>query len=149
MTNENEVYYVGEKKVRGIREVAQVTPLGSGIVEVEFIDKTVELMPKIRYEAIVSHKSLDPSACNERFTKKVASNIYGMLLEYGVKLSEVDHIIQQTIGLVNGASVKATNTLWGVEYEDQRTLSMINDVLIKHGNGITATGSGSDQPDQK
>lgn len=141
---QDQKYYIGDKKVRGVRDIEEKTPAGRPLVEVEYNDKSTEVMPRMRYEAIISHRSADDSTTNDNFTKAVASNLYGLLHEYGIKVKEVEFIVQHLVGLVNSGSDRATDVLWNEIAYGDRTLLMINNVLLKNNNknGTPPTGSG-------
>lgn len=148
--SKNESKYIGEKEVTGFTELeGQRTPAGATIVRVDYKDSTSETMPYPRYEALIHTEKLDASKTRDRVVARVAGTIYGVLHEYGMYLNEIDPVINQLVTLVNGAVEKANNYKWGVEFADQRSLLMVNDVLIKaNTNGTSSTGGGSNKQDQ-
>jgi len=139
------INYIGEKEVKGFSETGDRTPGGSTMVKVEYVDGSSDVMSHTRYLTVVGEEKLDATQLRDKLAKRVASMIYGVLHEYDVKLGEVDFVLDNVATLVNGAIERATNHKFGVEYADQRTLIMINNILLEANNdGASPTGSGSD-----
>lgn len=143
--------YIGARKVIGISVINdKATPLKNEIIKVTYEDGTSEEMPKKRYDVVGIDTISDATSAGELIRKEVGSYIYAVMHEYGIKYGEIDAILDQVTLLVNNATDKATNILFGVEHPSERTLLCINDILIKkyeseeNTNGSSSNGSGSD-----
>ncbi len=143
--------YIGARKVIGISVVdGKSTPLKNEIIKVTYEDGTSEEMSKKRYDIIATDTVSDATSAGDLIRKEVGSYIYAVMHEYGIKYGEIDAILDQVTLLVNNATEKATNILYGVEHPSERTLLCINDILIKkheseeNTNGSPSDGSGSD-----
>lgn len=146
MENKEKVY-IAEKKVKSVEETDRRTPLGATVVKVTYADGGVEFMPHKRFDIIRTFRESDASAVYEKVASEVGSIIFGLLHEYGAKLSEIDRILQSTIQLVNSGTEKANNILWNIDFADQRNLLMVNDVLLR--NAPKSTTTGGDEPASK
>lgn len=142
--------YIGEKEVVKFIETSERTPAGATIIEVFYVDGTKEIIPYPRYENIISPVPLDASKTQEKIVSRVASTVYGVLHEYGMRLDEIDPVMNQIATMVNSAIEKANNYKWGVEYASDRNLLMVNNVLLKiNTNGTTPTGGGPNSKNKK
>lgn len=144
--------YVGDKAVTSVIDTEKKTPLGGKMLKVCYENGTYEYMPEKRFLIIKTDKPSDASTVRGMLlahsTREIGSVVYGMLHEFGVKLSEVEPILNQAVVLANAASEKATNLLWMVDFADERTLNQINDILLehvanKHNNAGSPVGEGA------
>lgn len=140
-----ETNFIGEKKVSVVVDTGRVTPMGAKMLKVCYENDTYEYMPEKRFEITKSAEARDESfvrgALLAYACKEIGSVVYGMLHEYGAKLSEVEPITNQVIALVNNATEKANNFLWAIDYADQRTLNSINDILVENVTKINNAGA--------
>ena len=139
MLNKKTKLYIADREIVGYRTIEKSTPLGSEMVELQYKNipgvttNDLEIMPKKRYDTIVTNEISDASTVYNKIVKEVGDTVYGLLHEYGVKLIEIDGILNDGVAnQVNAAQIKASNILFGVDYEDQRTVNIINDVLIEN-----------------
>lgn len=143
-----EQQYIEDKKVLAVIEMESKTPAGNDMVEVCFEDNTKEIMPKMRFELIKSDKILDPTDFSNIVKARVASICFGSFHEYGVKMGEVNGILDAVTSLVNEGFAKAQNIVWGVDYPGIKLID-INKVLLnnhakQNNNGTPSEGSGVD-----
>lgn len=143
-----EQQYIAEKKVLGVEKVEEQTPAKNEMVKVLFEDSSVEIMPKMRFDIIVTNKISDASTVQKTLKEKVSATLYGALHEYGVKYGEADEIINYAADLVNVGYEAARDIIWGFEHRFL-PLNEINKVLVKNNakqsnNGVGSEGGGAD-----
>lgn len=141
--------YIADKKVLAISVLEDIkTPAKNEMVKVMFEDGTEEIMPKRRYEMIVTPTISDASSVQTKIQNHVGSYLFGTLHEFGIKMGEVENILNATSDFVNGGYVKARNIKWGYEHEFLPLIE-VNNVLLENNakqdnNGTTSDGSGTD-----
>lgn len=142
--------YIGAQKVMGIVALEnKKTPGGNEMVEVKFEDGTTEIMPKMRFDIISTDDNSDASGVQTAVQTKVGSTIFGMLHEFGIKMGEVEEVLNAVSNLVNAGYEKARDIKWNVPH---RFLPLIdvNDVLVDYArkentNGAAPAGGGADK----
>ena len=122
--------FIGREKVLTVADNEQVTPAGSEMVTVTFESGVVEVMPKKRFELIVSDESVDETAKHEILKKKVSEILYSVMIEYGLKMGEINSVTDGMTDLVNNGLRKASNILFGSEYLNL-SLIRVNKVLLE------------------
>jgi len=125
--------YIGNEKIFTVHEVEEKTPSGESMVKVSFENGKSEIMPKKRLELINSLEVSDATKVQETINKTVSSMLFAVLHEYGIKMGEVNGVIDSTVKLVNSGLSKASDILWGFEYPDL-PLNKVNEILLKNGN---------------
>lgn len=125
--------YIGEKKVILVPSLFEgtKTPAGHDMVEVNYEDGTREIMPKARFEIIVTDVKSTPSDVQNTLKTKVGGVLYGVLMEYGILMGEADSIINESADLVNAGYEKARDIKWGIAHR-LLPLNEINNVLVTH-----------------
>ncbi len=141
--------YIADKKVLGVNVLEGVlTPAKNEMVKVLFEDGSDEVMPKMRFEMIVTDKISDASSVQTKIQNHVGSYLFTTLHEFGIKMGEVEGILNSTSDFVNGGYTKARNIKWGFEHE-LLPLIEVNNVLLenyaKDNNGTPSDGSGADK----
>lgn len=122
--------YIGEDKVKSKKELeGQATPSGENLLEVTFDSGKKEIMSKRRFDALVGFKKSDASKARQKLVKKISGEIYALMVEYGLRLEEVNAVQDAVVALANDGLGKASDILWGVAAHD-RDLLMINKILI-------------------
>lgn len=122
--------FIADKKIMVVIEVQdEKTPMGEMLVEVSFEDGSKEVMPKKRLEMIASEAISNDSLVREVLRKQVGSVLFGVMHEYGIKLDEVDPCIDTVIELVNNASAKSYELLFGFS-KTKIPLNAINKILM-------------------
>lgn len=146
-----EEVYIGDKKVVSTFPTDKTTPGGDKIIGVKFENNSEEEMSERRFSIVRTYKPSDASSVREVFCKHVASQIYGILHEYDVRISEIDYTMAQLDSLLGGASTMVENILWGVEDQESRTLNMMNQILLENGKTVDNNGTSpkGDKPDSK
>jgi hypothetical protein len=124
--------YIADKKILLVKEIeGETTPMGESLVEVSFEDGSKEEMPKKRFEMIVTEEISSDSLVREVLRKQVGSILFGVMHEYGIKIDEVDPCIDTVVELVNNASAKAYEILFGYE-KTKIPLIAMNKILVKN-----------------
>lgn len=131
--------YVGDKKVRsyGVSD-AGTTPAGGRFIHIEYDDDTTELLTEANFDAVKGYQKSDATKRREKLVKNAGAKLYALLMEYGPKLGEVDHILNETVRLANDATEEAINTLWGVKYTHERSILDVNRILADKYNATKA-----------
>jgi hypothetical protein len=123
------------------------SPLGEPVVRVHLKGGDVKEMTTMRFQATKSEKQSDASAARAQLLKAVSEKFYAIAIEYGLRVSELDALINDFIKLTNDSQAKANCILWGIETEFERDLLQVNDVLMdKYGPQSTEETKGSDEP---
>lgn len=145
--------FIGDNEVIGIVEIDRKTPSGAAMISVMYEGGIAEEMPQRRFDLLKTEKKTDASAVIKIIRKHLASLFYGTMMEFGTKHGEINGIMEDFASLVDCATEKATNILYGVEYPDQRNMLDINDIILKFNenntNGAASAGSGADTADTK
>jgi hypothetical protein len=148
--------YIGNQKVLAVVEIAKEemkTPAGQEFVSVSFEDGTKEVMPKMRYELIVSDTISDASKVQEKIKSVVGTNLFGALHEFGIKFGEIDGVVDACVNLANAGFRKAQDIMFNFT-QPEIPLNVINKILIEdhakqNSNGVGSKGSGADSSDSK
>lgn len=139
--------YIGPKKVMGISEVEEKTPLKNEMIKVLFEDGTSQVMPKVRYELITTDTPSDLTTVQNKIRARVSAMLYSTLHEYGVLMGEVNGISDAMFDLVNNGYEKAREIKFGFEHLELPLIE-INNILLQNASensdGVASTGGGSD-----
>lgn len=140
--------YIADKKVFTVSDTDIKTPAKADVVKVQFEDGSIETMPKMRFEMLVTDQISNVSTLQKNIQEKVGANLFAMLHEFGIKMGEVEGILNSTSDYVNGAYIKARNIKWGIDHEILPLIDVNNvlteDYAKQNNNGVASTGSGSD-----
>lgn len=147
-------HYIADKQIKTVLTLETKTPSGKEMVSVTYMDDSVEVMPLERLETVSSETQSDASTVQQTLKKKVSAMLYLTMHEYGLKMGEVEGILEATSALVNNGYEKAIEVLMGTEYIFL-PLNNVNDILMKNAkpeeennDGTASVGSGSDSADQ-
>lgn len=142
--------YIADKKIITVAIKEKKTPAGLEIVEVFFEDNTSLVMPKKRFELVVSDEKKDASYVQDMVKNHIGSVLYSTILEYGVNWGEVNMVGDMMVEFVNEGFKKASDVLWGKEKE-LISLIEINSILVenydrqnKDNNESSSVGGGAD-----
>ena len=151
--------YLGEKKVLTVAEIPdKKTPLDNDYVKITFEDGSSVEMTKKRYEYSETPKQINDLEMKSIFIRKASSQIYSLLHEYDLNLSEIDEVLDAAGELANSGLSQATKILWGIDDLGDRSLNKINNILLDDArkreskesiNDSTSTGDGSNSEDTK
>jgi len=152
--------FIEEKKVKEILVLDQ-TPLEDAVFGISFEEGDDMTLTTKKFECIKTEEKSDATTARNTLAKKVGSDIYAILMEYGIKFSEVDPILNEVVRLANDGQNLASDTLWGNKAYD-RSLIDVNRVLLSkyaepektklEGNsvdGVTSDGSVADTADKE
>lgn len=140
--------YIADKKILGVTESEIKTPGGVNMIKVLFEDNTFEVMPRMRFEIVVSDKMSDATTVQNSIKDAVGKSLFLVMHEYGVKTGEIDGVLDQCTEFVNNGLKKASDILFGFERADI-TLNTINHILLEqhakeNNDGVSTTGGGAD-----
>jgi hypothetical protein len=80
--------YIGNKKIKEVITLEEKTPVGSDIMEVEYVDGTKEVLSKMMYDETVSEKSCDLTDLRDKRIRPVVASVLLIFREWGIKISE-------------------------------------------------------------
>jgi len=141
--------YVEDRLVKNMEVMEKKTPLQQDILDIRFDTGENLQLTRKKFDAVKSFKKSDATAARNKLTRVMAQQIYALCMEYGLKLSEVDPVITEVVESVDAATKTAGNLLWDVEFPENRTLIMVNDILMKEygeSKEETKTGTDTDAP---
>lgn len=143
-------HYIENKEILLVAQTEDNTPIGNEMVKVTFMDNSSEVMPKARFELLATEEVSDATAARKILVARVSSIIFGTFHEYGIKMGEVNSIIDGITELINNGFTKAQNIKWGSEYTDIGLLD-VNKVLLdeQNNNGAPSSGGGADNEDKE
>jgi hypothetical protein len=146
--------YIGNKEIVSMRELDVRTPKGATVLEVTYKSGEVEKMSHPRFNVVVKDKSTDLETVRQTLIKFLGDEMYKILVEHDLRVDEIDPLFNAVVGMINSASILATNKLWGVDHSDKRSLIMINNILIKeydkeNNDGASPNGGGTTSEDKK
>ena len=134
-----EKYYIGDKRVVEVTATELTTPAGGAIVRVVYdANGGEELITNTRFEAIRTFKKSDASKARDRVVQAAGRKLYALLMEYGPYLPEINPMFNEAVRLSNAAIEQASNVLWKVQHDDERSLLDVNNILLKHYGEHTA-----------
>ncbi len=148
-------HYIANKKVLTvIGPLDQKTPAGNEMVKVAFEDGTEEIMPKTRFELIVTEEKSDATVVQNKLKMKVGAMLFSVLHEYGIKMGETNDISDAMIRLVNTGYEKARDIKFGSEFLDLPLIE-VNKILLENAtnkqdiNRTSPVGGGTNNGDQE
>ena len=144
--------FIGNKNVVTVVLLEEKTPGGNEMVNVQFGDGTSEIMPKTRFELIVSEEKSDATTVQNKLKARIGGLMYSVLHEYGVKMGEVNDAIDSVTKLINAGYERARDVKFGFDFLDLPLIE-VNKVLLDAStkdsdNGSTSVGSSSDTSNQ-
>lgn len=120
--------FVEEKKVKEIT-VSDETPMGDAVFGISFEEGDDMTLTTKKFECIKTDEKSDATTARNTLAKKVGSDIYAILMEYGIRFSEIDPVLNEVVRLANDGQNLASDTLWGNKAYD-RSLIDVNRVLL-------------------
>ena len=132
--------YIGSDKILTvfIKEDLK-TPTGESMVEVSFENGKKEIMPKKRLELLTTNEISDATKANIKLKAHVASVLYGVLHEYGIKMGEINSVCDGMVDLANNGFSKASNILFKTDDKDNISLNSVNNILIENAKQSETT----------
>ncbi len=137
--------FIADKKVLTVEVLTdEKTPVGSEMVKIIFEDSTTEIMPKVRFELIVTDTISDATTVQKKVSSRVGAMMYSTMHEYGIKMGEINNVTDACVSLANAGYERARDALFGFEFLDLPLIE-INKTLIhatsKSNDGASSTGS--------
>ena len=130
MFNEFIGKFLGPKKIKSVEVTEHKTPLGKDILKVSFEDGSWEETTKFMLEATAKDEATDFNKLVEARIMGPAQQILGILTEWHVKMSEVDHVVNKIVTTINVRFEQANAFLWKRDNYD-RTIADLSRVLME------------------
>ena len=122
-----------EKEVASVETTDEKTPLGDAVYVVRFSEGGETKMTIKKFTAMQTTEKSDATAARAALAKEVATKIYALFMEYGLKFSEIDPVINESLRLINDGKNAALDILWGNEAYDRSLLDVNRVLLSKYG----------------
>jgi len=84
----------------------------------------------LEQEGVVTPQIQDLTEFRDKRILPIVKEVLKMLLQYNVKIEELDYLMQQAFTSVNMNLQKAETKFWGVERLGQQTLVQVDDALL-------------------
>jgi len=151
-------FYIEEKKVKEMTVIGE-SPIGDPVFNVSFEEGADMQLSQKKFECVRTTEKSDATTSLEVLVKKIGSELYAVLVEYGIKFAEVDPLLNEVVRLINDGQNKAQDILWGNEAYDRSLLDVNRVLLTKYAesetkeevsqdaegdDGATSTGSDAD-----
>jgi hypothetical protein len=107
------------------------SPMGEPLLKVSFKTGEELIMSSMRFQTVQSSAKSDATAARDKLLKAVSEKFYAISIEYGLRVSEIDALINSYIKLANESQSQANCILWGLKTEQERDLLQVQDVLYK------------------
>lgn len=120
--------YIGEKEVVLFSE-SGLTQGGEQLYTCTFSDDTTEVYPKSILDLIKTDSPSTASDVKRKIVGHVTAQVLAIFKEANIKISEVNSILDLVAISINDNVDRASNKLWKVEYPDQRTFLMVDEIL--------------------
>ena len=104
--------FIGNKKIKRVKELEDKTVGGFAIVEVEYEDSTTEWISSPMLEKVVSDESCDASALRDKRVEPIVQEMLTLLRDWGVKLGELTYILSKLEQSLDYNSKQALLELW-------------------------------------
>ncbi len=138
-------FFVEEKRVKMIKATEEKTPLGDAIFEVTFEEGEMLLMTRAKFEAMRTKQKSTATDARNALCTELGRKIYALMCEYGLKFSEVDPVLNETVRLTNDNQNHAMDILWGNEAYDRSLLDVNRVLLTKYDSKTSKEVSSPDE----
>jgi len=118
--------YYGLKKIKGTKWT------GDSVV-MEFTDHTFETISKKMFDVTVTDNASDATKMRELRVHPVAREVLQLLLDWDIKISEVEYLTTLVVESINKNIEEATKGLWDVTNVEERTMQQVDKVMKKYG----------------
>lgn len=109
---QKEKNWIGDKKIKEVRETGETAPAGTPLLEVEFANGVKEIFSKIMFDAIVSEEACDASALREKRVHPVVGSVLAIMREWGMKIGETQFFSALVTQSLNSNKDTADLELW-------------------------------------
>mgnify|MGYP001581378689 CR=1 FL=1 len=127
--------YIGEKKVASVTDTGTRTPSGSLIKLVTYEDGTKELFSSLMLDKIISETSCDLTALREKRLIPVVETLLKVLLDWGIKLSELSYmslLLSQSLDFNQKEALLKLWNAWGPKLQSPDDVDLITmDKVLK------------------
>lgn len=152
-------FYIEDKRVKEITVDDLKTPIGDVIYNITFEEGEPMQLTRQKFEAIRTTEASDATKARDRLVREVGMKMYAVMVEYGLKMSEVDPALNEVARLVNDNQGVALDILWGKDMYTRSLIDVNRVLLTKYGSipaentegddGAAPDGSTPDSADTK
>ena len=123
--------WLGDKQIKFVEE-AEPSKSGVELVTVVFNDESREQYSKLmrEQEGVVTPQIQDLTDFRDKRVFPVIRDILKTLLQYNLKVEEIDHTMALVVTSVNENLNKAECSFWGIDRLGKETLVQVDDVLL-------------------
>lgn len=129
-----EKIWIGDKKVKEMKDTGEKTPGGSAIFEVEFVNGAKEVFSQLMLDAALSEEACDATALRDKRVYPVVGSTLAIMREYGMKIGETAYfsvLVNQSLNTNRDAAEKelwrknGAPTIKGLDDVDMITIDRI------------------------
>jgi hypothetical protein len=152
-------FYIEEKHVKDVTVDDIKTPIGDVIYNITFENGEPMQLTRQKFEAIRTTEPIDASKARERLVREIGMKMYAVMVEYGLKMSEIDPTLNEVARLVNDNQGVALDILWGKDMYTRSLIDVNRVLLTKYGSipaenpegddGVASDGGTPDSADTK
>ena len=117
--------YIGNRKVKSVKETQNKTAGGINILEVHFEDR-IEKFSKLMFDNIVSEKPCNLTELRDKRVDPVVQIVLAVLREWGIKVGELDNIMLKVNQSLNYNNNQALLKLLGQWMPDPKSLDDVD-----------------------
>jgi hypothetical protein len=133
----DEIIFIEEKQVKEIVKTGDKTPLNGEVFLVKFEEGEPMRLSESKFNAIKTKEKSDATSARNALVKDLGGKMYAAFMEYGLKFSEIDPVLNEIVRLVNDGQNHAMDLLWGNSAYDRSLLDVNRVLLIKYGTPET------------
>ena len=137
--SQDEVKFIGPKKVKNTAITEEITPGGIPIVEVEYEDGVKEWFSSKMFEKIIASESCDESTLRDKRVHPVVGEMQVLLREWGIKLGELPYmsiILNQSLDFNQKSALQELWSKWMPKPQSLDDVDLITiDRVLKSING--------------
>lgn len=122
--------YIGERKIKEVKATDQKSEGGGELLEIHYEDHSIEFLPKLMYEKIVTEKAIDLSELREKRVQPIVQSVLFILREWGIKVGETPYFSAILNQSLNNNVEEATKMLWGQFMPKPKSLDDVDLVNI-------------------
>jgi hypothetical protein len=117
-------------KYYGPNEVERMVPLGEKYTELVFKDGKKAVISQQMEQEALTDEPIDLTALRDKRIKPVAKAVLGVMLDWNLKVSEIEFLFTLVATSFNENMKAATDKVWGVS-ELERSVLDVDNVLRK------------------
>lgn len=104
--------YIGQRKIKEVKETEDKTPGGTPIMEVSYEDGKKESLSKLMCKEIVSDKPCDLSELRDKRVRPIVAHTLAIFREWGLRMSELSYASTLLNASLENSQRQALLELW-------------------------------------